>query len=113
MIDPALIPVIAKRFKALGEPARLALLAELHGGERTVSELVEATKRSQPNVSQHLASLAHAGLVAARREGNRVYYRVADPYVTRICDAVCRSLAVRAREDRVWMRRLPSAGKRP
>jgi DNA-binding transcriptional ArsR family regulator len=93
MIQPELIPLVARRFKALGEPARLSLLAALQQGERTVSELVELTDRGQPNVSQHLASLVQAGLVAPRREGTHVYYRIADPYVLRICDAVCKSVA--------------------
>jgi DNA-binding transcriptional ArsR family regulator len=92
MIEPELIPLVAQRFKALGEPARLALLAALQQGERSVSQLVEATGRGQPNVSQHLKELVHARLVAARREGSHVYYRIADHYVTRICDAVCRSV---------------------
>ena len=76
MIEPELIPLVAKRFKALGEPARLALLAELQHGERSVSELVAATGRGQPNVSQHLKELVHAGLIAARRDGNHIYYRI-------------------------------------
>jgi DNA-binding transcriptional ArsR family regulator len=92
MIDPELIPMVAQRFKALGEPARLAILAALQQGERSVSELVETTGRGQPNVSQHLRELSHAGLIAPRRDGNRIYYSIADPYVNRICDAVCRSL---------------------
>jgi DNA-binding transcriptional ArsR family regulator len=92
MIDPELIPLVAQRFKALGEPARLALLAALQQGERSVSELVELTGRTQPNVSQHLKEMTHAGLVEARRDGARVFYRIADPYVNRICDAVCRSV---------------------
>jgi len=92
MIDPDLIPLVAQRFKALGEPARLALLAALQQGERSVSELVELTGRGQPNVSQHLKELVHAALVEPRREGARIYYRISDPYVNRICDAVCRSV---------------------
>jgi ArsR family transcriptional regulator len=92
MIEPELIPMVAQRFKALGEPARLALLAAMQQGERSVSELVGLTGRGQPNVSQHLKELVRAGLVAPRRDGARVYYRIADPYVTRICDAVCRSV---------------------
>ncbi len=107
MIDPELVPVMAVRFKALAEPARLAILAELHEGERNVNELARATGRAQPNVSQHLASLARAGLVVSRRDGNHVYYRIADPYIVRICDAVCASLAARARQDERWMARLP------
>ena len=92
MIDPELIPFVAQRFKALGEPARLQLLAALQQGERGVSELVELTGRTQPNVSQHLKEMARAGLVAPRREGARVIYRICDPYLNRICDAVCRSV---------------------
>jgi ArsR family transcriptional regulator len=93
MIEPELIPMVAQRFKALGEPARLAILAALQqGGERSVSELVEITGRGQPNVSQHLRELSHAGLIASRREGTRIFYSIADPYVDRICDAVCRSI---------------------
>ncbi len=91
MIDPELIPQVAQRFKALGEPARLSLLAALQHGELSVSELVERTGRGQPNVSQHLRELVQAGLLASRREGHRIYYRISDRYVLRICDAVCRS----------------------
>lgn len=111
MIDKALIPVVAARFKALGEPARLALLVTLQAGERTVAELQDATGRSQPNVSQHLASLAREGLVAGRREGGHVYYRVTDPYVTDICDAVCRGLAARAKEASELLKRAVSSTK--
>lgn len=100
MIEPELIPLVAQRFKALGEPARLELLAALQQGEHSVSELVELTGRGQPNVSQHLKELVHAGLVAARREGTRIYYSISDPYVSRICDAVCSSVRRTAREDR-------------
>jgi ArsR family transcriptional regulator len=115
MVEPELIPLVARRFKALGEPGRLALLVALQEGERSVSELVSLTGRTQPNVSQHLKQMAHAGLVAPRREGARVFYGICDPYLSRICEAVCRSVrdahsaldaAVRPR------RRLASAGVR-
>jgi len=109
MIEPELIPMVAQRFKALGEPARLALLACLQRGERSVSQLVELTGRGQPNVSQHLKELVRAGLVAPRREGAHVYYRIADPYVTRICDAVCRSVRGSGRPGRPARARGPRA----
>jgi DNA-binding transcriptional ArsR family regulator len=100
VIDADLIPQVAARFKALADEGRLALLSALQRGERSVGELADLTGRPQPNVSQHLASLTHAGLVEARREGTRVYYRIADPTVLRICEAVCDSLAPRARGER-------------
>jgi len=100
VIDADLIPRVAARFKALSDEGRLSLLSALQRGERSVGELAEATGRSQPNVSQHLASLLHAGLVEGRRDGNRVFYRIADPTGLRICDAVCDSLSPRGREER-------------
>jgi ArsR family transcriptional regulator len=100
VIDADLIPLVAARFKALADEGRLALLSALQRGEKGVGELAEATGRSQPNVSQHLASLTHAGLVKARRDGNRAFYRIADPTVMRICDAVCNSLAARAQPEK-------------
>ena len=69
MLDPELIPMVAARFKVLSEPARLAILSVLQGGEKSVGDLVEASGRSQPNISQHLASLLKAGLVTCRRVG--------------------------------------------
>jgi ArsR family transcriptional regulator len=96
MIERALIPLVATRFKALAQPARLAILSALQEGEKSVGELVEAVGRAQPNVSQHLASLTRAGFVASRRDGQHVYYRIADPYVARICDAVCRGFSEQA-----------------
>ena len=100
MIDADLIPQVAARFKALSDEGRLSLLSALQRGEKSVGELAEATGRSQPNVSQHLASLTHAGLVEARRDGTRVFYRIADPTVLRICEAVCDSLSARTRGDK-------------
>ena len=104
MIDARLAPIVSERFKALGDPARLMLVSRLFEGERSVGELARETGRRQPTVSQQLGRLARAGLVASRREGNRVLYRVVDPYLERICSAVCRSL-----ERGV---RVPRAGRR-
>jgi DNA-binding transcriptional ArsR family regulator len=106
VLDPALIPVVAARFRALGEPGRLEILQAMQDGEKSVGELVNMTGRSQPNVSQHLGQLAQAGLVGARREGQRVFYRVIDPYLARICHAVCDSLAEQAREQSPRLRAL-------
>jgi DNA-binding transcriptional ArsR family regulator len=65
-------------FKALADPTRRALFEQLHTREMTVSELTAGLSISQPAVSQHLAALRNAGLVAERREGRFAYYR-ADP----------------------------------
>lgn len=89
---PEALDLIAGRFRLLGEPNRLRLLMELEQGPRTVSELVAATGMTQANVSRHLQALARGGLLARRREGTRVFYRIADPTIFELCDLVCGSL---------------------
>lgn len=67
--------------KALYSPRRLELLDLLCQTERTVEDLMRHTGLSASNVSQHLSVLRHARLVASRKEGLFVYYRLADPVV--------------------------------
>ena len=67
--------------RALGDPKRLCVLESLAGGEASVGELATRVACQVPNMSQHLAVLRSAGLVAARRDGSTVYYRLADPKV--------------------------------
>ena len=80
---------LAERFKALGEPARLKILRELRRGERTVTELIDATGLNQANVSKHLQVLYDRNFVARRKEGLYTYYRLADEDVFLLCDLVC------------------------
>jgi DNA-binding transcriptional ArsR family regulator len=63
-------------FQALADPSRRAIFESLTRGEVAVKDLTARFDISQPAVSQHLATLKQAGLVAGRREGRRVYYRV-------------------------------------
>ena len=71
--------------RALGDPKRLCVLESLAAGEASVGDLASRVSCQVPNMSQHLAVLRAAGLVAARREGNTVYYRLADPRVIEAC----------------------------
>lgn len=72
--------------RALGHPVRLAILKLLRDGERCICEMEPELGLRQPNVSQHLATLRAARLVATRREGARVMYRVVDPGIFEILD---------------------------
>ncbi len=87
--------LIAARFRVLAEPMRLRLLHALGDIEMSVSELVEATGAGQANVSKHLGIMLDAGLVGRRKEGLNVFYRVADPSIFDMCEAVCSSLSQR------------------
>ena len=95
-----LLERIADRLKALADPVRLELLHALEAGERTVGELVTIVGGSQANVSKHLARMRLAGLVAARREGTSVHYRVVDPAAFAICRTVCDALESHATAER-------------
>jgi DNA-binding transcriptional ArsR family regulator len=64
----------AATFDALAEPARRQILELLRQRERSVGELVERLKLSQPGVSKHLRVLREAGLVRVRPEGQRRWY---------------------------------------
>lgn len=92
-LTPELLELIAERFKALGEPARLRILSALREGEKTVSELMEETGFGQANVSKHLQMLHTLGFVERRKEGLFVHYRLADESVFKLCDIVCGRLA--------------------
>ena len=63
-------------FQALANPTRRAIFESLKRGEAAVKDLTARFDISQPAVSQHLGTLADAGLVTRRREGRCVYYRV-------------------------------------
>lgn len=92
-LPDALLPLVARRFRTLGEPYRLRILRLLESGPRNVGELVGALRGNQSNVSKHLQVLQDAGMVARRREGNSVYYSIADPMILCLCELVCRSAA--------------------
>lgn len=89
------LEMIAERFRALGEPNRLRLLIALEQGEQCVGKLVDATGLSQANVSRHLGALVQSGILARRKSGLQVFYRVADPGIFEMCDHVCGSLSKR------------------
>ena len=72
------VGILAKLFRGLSDPSRLGIVQTLTAGERSVSQIVEATGLSQPNVSGHLACLRDCGLVTSRTHGRSVIYALAD-----------------------------------
>jgi ArsR family transcriptional regulator len=66
-------------FKALGDVSRLRILNLLLHGELCVCDIQYVLETSQPNVSRHLAYLKNSGLVSDRRDGFRIFYRLAEP----------------------------------
>lgn len=74
----------ARLLKALSNERRLMILCQLADGERAVGELLPLVGLSQSALSQHLALLREEGLVAGRREGVSILYRIADPAVLKV-----------------------------
>ena len=99
-LTPELLELIAERFKALSEPARLKILNALRDGEKSVSQLMEETGLGQANVSKHLQLLHAAGFVTRRKEGLYVYYGLAGDDVFRLCDIMCGRLEAEAASRR-------------
>lgn len=91
-LTPALLGLVAERLKVLADPARLNILSAMRSGERTVSDIVEATGLGQTNVSKHLQLLHAQGFVSRRKDGLYSYYSIADRIVFRVCELMCDSL---------------------
>lgn len=68
----------AQAIKAIAHPLRLKILCVLGDQEISVQDIVEQVGTSQSNISQHLAILRDKGVLATRKDANRVYYRIGD-----------------------------------
>ncbi len=78
------IDLQAKLFRGFADPSRLSILEALRDGELTVSDLVQTTGLTQPNVSNHLSCLRDCGLVSLRQQGRFAYYSLSDKRVAKL-----------------------------
>lgn len=108
-----LVELRAAALKALGQPTRLRILELLRNGERCVCEIFPAIQEEQSNVSRHLAVLKSAGLVASRKEGLNVHYRVKDPRLFHLLDAMDAVLHTHLQEQHHITQRLTARRARP
>ena len=89
-IDQEVLARAADIIKMLGHCERLKIVEVLEQGEASVSDIQEALGLPQAIVSQHLARMRGASIVAARRDGNFVYYRIIEPKVGHILNCIRR-----------------------
>ncbi len=82
-----LLELKANVLKTLGQPTRLKILELLRNGERCVCEIFPAIKEEQSNVSRHLALMKSVGILASRKQGQMVHYRVRDLQVFKLLDS--------------------------
>ncbi|MBK1694793.1 transcriptional regulator [Chromatium weissei] len=74
----------SRSLKAMSHPLRLKILCTLGEREISVQDIVDQVGTSQSNISQHLAILRDKGILAARKDANRVFYRVSDNRTLRL-----------------------------
>jgi ArsR family transcriptional regulator len=79
----------AELFRVMSAPMRLKIISSLCEGEQNVSYLLGKIATTQPNMSQHLTVLYQAGVLAKRRDGVQIYYRVVDERIADLCCAMC------------------------
>lgn len=80
----------SKFLKAICHEGRLMILCHLSTSEKSVTELETLLSSRQAAVSQQLARLRNEGLVASRRDGKTMYYRLTDPRIIQILDLLCK-----------------------
>ncbi|HYW57916.1 MAG TPA: metalloregulator ArsR/SmtB family transcription factor [Polaromonas sp.] len=84
----------AELFAVLATPMRLRVLSSLCEREKSVNELLAEIDTTQPNLSQHLAVLFRTGVLAKRKEGTQVIYRVQSEKAVALCRSVCTQIAI-------------------
>ena len=90
---------VAELFSVLSTPIRLRIISAVCNGEKNVSELLAQIDTTQPNMSQHLSMLYRSGVLAKRREGTQMYYRLQSERVATLCRAVCTQVAIELDSD--------------
>ncbi len=112
-IPDQVLLLMAEKFRMLSEPTRLMILRTLMTeGELNVTQIVEQIGSTQANVSKHLKQLADAGLVARRKEGLNVIYRLDDPIIDKICHLVCETILNELEEQVEQNRKLLKKNKK-
>ena len=84
----------AELFGVLATPMRLRILSALCDQEKSVSQLLQEIDTTQPNLSQHLNLLYRSGILARRKEGTQVIYRVQSEQAVTLCRTVCTQIAI-------------------
>lgn len=87
-MDKELAIHAAEVLKAVAHPLRLLIVETLEEGEKSVGQIVEAVGEKQAITSQQLNMMKDKGVLASRRDGAKVYYRIANPNVIRVLNCV-------------------------
>jgi len=88
-VDARFVDLAVEVFSMLADPTRVRIVLSLRGGELPVNAIAAAVDKAPAAVSQHLAKLRLARIVAARQDGNRVFYRLENEHASQlVTDAI-------------------------
>ena len=98
-VQDQVFELAAEVFRVMSAPMRLKIISSLCQCEKNVTELLSEIDTTQPNMSQHLNILYQAGVLAKRREGVQIHYRIIDEQVASLCRTVCAQMAIEVRDS--------------
>ncbi len=105
-MDKKIFEMHAEICKVFTNPKRLEIISLLRDGEKTVNELTELAGVPQANVSQHLTVLRQNNVVATRRNGANIYYKIANPKILQACDLMREVLLEQLKENEKLVKRM-------
>jgi ArsR family transcriptional regulator len=91
--------------QVLSHPTRLEIITVLREGEQTVGVIAKLLEISMGNLSQHLAMMRERRILSSRKEGNQVYYRVANPKMLKVFDLLREILMEQIEKDSLLLQR--------
>ena len=86
MSQQTIFEIQAELCRAMATPLRIEIMHLLRDGPLSVNDIASAANNSQATISRNLATLRNAGIVDAHREGNRIFYHIANPKLMSACD---------------------------
>ena len=101
-----LYEIHAEMCKVFSNPTRLEILNLLRDKEMSVTELMNKSKLSQPNISQHLSIMKSKGTVISNRKGKNIYYKLMNPKINKAFDIIREILSEKLKKNRKIVRRL-------
>lgn len=101
--------IAAELFSVLSTPMRLRILSAVCEQEKSVSQLLSEIDTTQPNLSQHLTVLYRAGILARRKEGTQVLYRVQSEKAVQLCRSVCTQVAIELEDQHTGVMSVPTS----
>ena len=95
--------------KVIANPVRMELIDILKGGEKSVSELVDATGLHKANISQHLSLLKSSGVADSRRDGQNIYYSISNRKILDACSLMREVLVEQLESQQVIINKIKAS----